>query len=163
MIQDGSGDGDTLLFATRELERHATRLVVHTYSLQYLMDALVDLIVLLPACRLEHKLQILIDRAICQQLEILEDDSHLPSQGRNLFPSDGQQVVPQHHRLVGFVDIELTIERSHQGSLTRAHASYQIDELAFFDLEVHVSQYANPMPLVNIRILITNQHIISIL
>ena len=93
MIEDGPRDGDTLLLTTRELEGHAAGFVVHSHSFQHLMDALVDLVMLLPASRLEHELQILIDGTVCEQLEILEDDTHLPSQGRNLLPSDGQQVT----------------------------------------------------------------------
>ena len=156
MIEDGPRDGDTLLFATRKLEGHATGLVVHSYSPQHLMDALVDLVMLLPTCRLEHELQILIDGTVCEQLEILEDDTHLPSQGRNILPSNGHQITSQYRRLVCFVDIEFAVECSHQGGLTRAYTSYQIDELAFVNLEVHVSQHADPMPLVYIRILITD-------
>ena len=130
-------------------------LVGHIHSLQHLCDALADAVVLLPACGLQHELEVLIHRTVCQQLEVLEHDAHLPSQGGNLLLTDGQQVVTEHHCLVGLVHLQLTVERTHQRGLTRTHTADEVDELSLIDLEVHVLQHTDAVSLVDVCVFVT--------
>ena len=157
-VEDSPCDGNTLLLTTGELEGHTVALVGHIHSLQHLCDTLADAVVLLPARGFQHELEVLVHRTVGQQLEVLEHHTHLPSEGRNLLLTDGQQVVTQHRCLVSLVHLQLTVERTHQRGLTGTHTADKIDELSFVHLEVHVLQHTDAVSLVDIRVLITDQH-----
>ena len=120
--------------------RHLIGFVLHPHLTQHLIDTLVDVGLVLPTRGLKHKQQVVVDRAVRQQLEILEHHTNLPSQHRHVLAADGRQVVVEDSRLAHF-NRHFGIHRLHQAALTASDTAYQIHELTFLKLKVHVFQH----------------------
>ena len=92
---------------------HLHQLVFQAHKSKHLVDAVVDLVVVFPARSLQHKAEVLPYGAVVEELEILEDDSHLFAERRNVLAADGGDVASQHFSFlsVALLDIQLTIER----------------------------------------------------
>ena len=163
IVQYAAGNGYTLLFTTRQFVGETVGTVQHIYILQYVVDAFVNLRLVLPSCSFQHETQVLANRAVCQQLEVLEDDTHLSAQGGNVLTLHLGQFVIQHDGLFGLVNIQLKIERLQQGALAGSHASNDINELALVDVEIYFLQHEDTILLVDIRFLIVYEHISYIL
>ena len=118
MIQDGAGDGHTLLLATRQFVGHLKKLLVQSYLLHHLANAVVDGIVIFPTCGLEHKAQVFIYGTVAEQLEVLEHHAQLAAQARDIFAADGLQVALQHDSLVGLVNIQFAVESFQERALS---------------------------------------------
>ena len=158
MIQNGAGDGHTLLLATRQFVGHLKQLLVQSYLLHHFADAVVDGIVIFPTCGLEHKAQVFIYGAVAEQLEVLEHHAQVAAQARNIFAADGLQVAIQHDSLVGLVNIQFAVECLQERTFTRAYATNHVNHLALVNLKVHPLEHLNARILVNVYILIINQH-----
>ena len=139
-VQQRAGNGDALLLASRELRRHLVALVEHAHVGEHFVDALVDGLFVAPTRSPEHEAQVLIDRVVVQELEVLEDDAHLLAQGGNLLAAYLREVATEHLCLVGlvFVDVYLAIHRLQERALSRAHLSDDVDELTLAGVEVDV-------------------------
>ena len=128
--------------------------LLHFHFFQHVLDALVNLGLLLPSRRLQHKGQVVIYRAVAQELEVLKDDAHLSAQGRDVFLFHGEKVVIQYHSIVGFVNVQLEIECLQECALAGSHASDDIDEFTFIYMEINILQDKDAVFLIYIRFLI---------
>lgn len=92
-VEQGAGDGDTLLLATREFARHLLGLVAHADFGQHLDDAAG----LSSHCRsirgLQDKTEVAIDGAVVEQLEVLKDDAHLLAKGGDATAAQSQHAL----------------------------------------------------------------------
>ena len=140
-VQDGPCNGDTLLLTARQLMGHLVLLVSHPHHLQYLVDAFLNLLLVLPSCGFQYETQVLCHRPIVQQLEVLEDDTHLLPQCRNLPPSYVHDVAVEYHCLLTALDVQFTIGSLQERALSRAHLTDDVDELAFLHVEVNIVQH----------------------
>ena len=89
---------------------HLVFLVYHPHGIENSVDALVALLPLAPACRLEHKLQVLLHGAVVKKLEVLEYDAHLLAQRGHRLALDVVDVVSQYDGLRRIVVVELAIQ-----------------------------------------------------
>ena len=92
IVQQGPCDADALLFATRKLVGHLVAFRLHIDLRQDFIDAGVDFVLLPPAGGLEDEGEVVIDRAVGQELEILEHDAQAPAKVGDLLPLDAPQV-----------------------------------------------------------------------
>ena len=120
LIEQRAGNGHTLLLATGEFVWALVFLVKKPHLVKHLVNALVYVFFLLPSCRLEYELEVAVDVAVVEQLEILEDDAHLSSQRRNVLTLYGGEVASEHlclTHLVG-IEVQLTVEGLEQRTLS---------------------------------------------
>ena len=89
--------------------RHLVLLLLHAHHLQHLVDAFLNLFLVLPSRSLQYEAQVFGYRTIVQQLEILEDDTHLLPQGRNLPTSYVHDIAVEYRCLFTALNVQLTI------------------------------------------------------
>ena len=106
--------------------------------MQYLVYALLYSVLVFPFCGFQHKLKVLLHRAVVQQLEVLEDYSHLAAQCRHVLSLQFEHVSSQHLCLLSLVgiEVEFCIHGLQQRTLSRAYLTYYIYELTLVSLEV---------------------------
>ena len=129
-----------LLLATAQLVRQLVALVAQAYFLQHLLDPLVHPLGIVPTGGLHHELQVLVHRAVREQLEILEHDAQLAAQVGDLAALQHVQVEAADMAFT-LCEREVTVERAHQAALACAGAAHQVDELARTYRQVHVVQH----------------------
>ena len=112
IVEQGTGDGHTLLFSTGELVRHLVDFLYHAYFVEHFLDALVSVLLVFPFGSLEHELEVLAHAAVVEQLEVLEDDAQFLAQGWNVLASDGLEVSAEDFCLVGLTlhEVKLAVE-----------------------------------------------------
>ena len=88
---------------------HLVLLVEHAYGLEHLFDALLAFVLVLPAGCFQDEFHVLLHGAVMEQLETLEDDSHLASQSRYVLTAQFQQVSSECFCFLGFFDVEFAI------------------------------------------------------
>ncbi len=115
---------------------HLVGLRFHPHGLQHLADAPVGRHAVLPSGRLQHEGEVVLHRTVRQQLEILENHPQFAAQERDFFRADGGQVVPA-DRCGTFAGPVLGNHGPDDGSLAGSHLSYDVHEVAFFDLHIH--------------------------
>ena len=157
-VEHGPGDGHALLFATTQLVGHTVGFVGHAHHAQHVVDAPAGVVALLPSRGLQHKLEVLAHSAVGQQLEVLEHDAHLPSQGRHMLALQCQQVAIEHSGIVGLVDIQLLVDGLQQRTLARPYPADDVDELALVDLQVDVGKHTRAVELTDVGILVIEEH-----
>ena len=79
-VEQGTGDGHALLFATGEFVRHPFGFVGDASLSECLGDTPIDVVGVFPAGSVEDKLEVASDGAIGKQLEVLEDDAEEATQ-----------------------------------------------------------------------------------
>src|SRR5438034_279778 len=87
---------------------------------------------------------ILEDREIGQQLEILEDHADLPAQERQVAPLQPAQILSLHRNRAGG-DLLLPDQETNQGRLPRTARPDQEDEILLGNLEGHIPQRDRPV------------------
>ena len=157
VVEDGAGDDDALLLAAGELVRHLVALGLHAHLLEHLGDALLAAVALLPAGGTEDESEVVVDVAVDEELEVLEDNANATAEGRYLAAADVAHVVAEHLGAAA-VDVELAVHGLHQAGLAGAHGADEIEELAAIDLEVDILEN-NVFLLVDIDGLVANEHI----
>ena len=75
LVEEGTGDGGSLLLAARKLVRQFVRLVLQSHGFQDVLDALGHGGFVFPARSLEREAEVVLYGTVHQQLEILEDDA----------------------------------------------------------------------------------------
>ena len=141
LVQDSPCNGDTLLLTARQLMRHLVFLFRHPHHLQHLVDAFLNLFLVLPSRGFQYETEVLGYCPVVQQLEILEDDTHLLSQGRDLPPSYVHDVAVEHHCLFAALNVQFAVGGLEEGALSRSHLTDDVDELTFLHMEVNIVQH----------------------
>lgn len=136
VVQDGTGNTDTLLFATGKLVDELVLLVGKLHHLEHFDDSLLAFGFLLPACRAEYEVEITMHSTVSKQLEVLEDDAHLLPEGRLMLCLEASHVEAKHFCLATF-DGQLAIDSLEERRLAAANRTCEVHHLAFFDAEVH--------------------------
>ena len=157
-VQDCTSDGYALLFTARELMGITVGKLFHLDILQHILDALFYLVFLTPSRSTKNKLQVVVNGTVAQQLEILEDNTHLTTQSRDIFTLQPHHIVIQHDSGLGFIDIQFKVERLQQRALTCANTSDDIDELALVNVEVNIFEHQHAIVLINLRLFIIYKH-----
>ena len=128
-VQEGTGYGDALLLAAGELMGHLAGFILHTYVLENFFDADGTLDGILPSGSLEDEGQIVFDRAVGQQLEILEYHTHLPAQHLDLLGGDALEVEAA-NLAFAFEQGILGDYRPDDGGLAGADLTYYVDKIS---------------------------------
>ena len=94
-----------------------------------------------------------------QQLEVLEDDTHLSAESWDTAPFDVGHFLAQNNGLLGIltVNVQFTVDGFQQRALTRSDTSDEIDELSLFGLKVYIFQN-QAFVLIYVYFLIVYQH-----
>ena len=119
---------------------HLVGLVGHAYGVEDGTDAFGTLLTAVHAGGTEHKVEIVLDRAVGEQLEVLEDDSDAAAQGGHLSALEVDEVIAEHLGLAGN-DGHVGIHRLQQRRLAGADLADDIYELALAHLERNVFQH----------------------
>ena len=111
-VEQGAGDGDTLLLATREFARHLLGLVAHADLCKHLDDAAVYLLIVGPSRGLQDKTEVAIDGAVVEQLEVLKDDAHLLAKGGDAASAQSQHALAKDVGTFGVlgIDVKLAVD-----------------------------------------------------
>ena len=136
-VEDGTGDDDALLLATREFMGHLIPLGLHANLFQNLFDTELALALVVPSCGFEHEVEVVVYVAVNEELEILEYDADAFAQGRNLAPTDACEVIAQHFGAAA-VYVQLAIHGLQEARLTRTYLTDEVYELAFLNLQVDI-------------------------
>jgi len=120
--------------------RHLVALVAKAHLLQHFLHLGIHGLAVLPSGAAHHEGEVLVHRAVPQQLEILEHDADLAPQEGNLPPLQLAQVEAGH---VPFALLEgqVAVQGAHQAALAAAGAAHQINELPGANGKVHVVQH----------------------
>lgn len=137
-VDEGAGDGDALLLAAGQLARHPPLLAPEADQLQDLRYGLADL-----AARFADDLlgegDVLGDRLVGQQAEVLEDGPQLAPHVRDLPVGELREVLAEDvHLAVG--GPFLAQDEPQEGGLAGAGGADQEDELALGDVEGDISE-----------------------
>jgi len=132
VVEQGSGDGDTLLLASGELVGELVGFAFEGDEAEDFVDATVDSFFVTPVCGAEHEAEVVFDCAFHKELEVLENDAHLAAKVGYLSVGDGQQVVAAD---LGFL-ADGTVFADYgpdYGCFAAADFACEVDELAFVD------------------------------
>ena len=142
-VEQGAGDGDTLLLATREFARHLLGLVAHADFGQHLDDAAIYLLIVGPSRGLQDKTEVAIDGAVVEQLEVLKDDAHLLAKSGDATAAQSQHALAKDVGTFGVlgIDVELAVDGLQQRTLTRTDTADEVDKLTLVDLKIDILQY----------------------
>ena len=113
--------------------------VKHTHLLEHLFDTTLNVGIVSPSGGIEHKAQIVNNRPVGQQTEILKHNTNIAAQIRNLLAADAVEVIIQHTGLAGCYG-HLGIHRLEQSALARTNPSGEIQKLTFGNLEIDLAQ-----------------------
>ena len=138
-IEQGTRNHHTLLLTTRELVRHLIRLLLHTHLLEHVHDIAAHGTFILPARCLQDKQEVLLHIAVAEQLEVLEDHTHLTAQIGYLAATQLKQVIVQ-GRSHSALHRQFAINGLHQTGLTTTDTAQEIDHLARGDGEIDICQ-----------------------
>ncbi len=129
--------GDTLLLAARQLVGAFIALVNHIDLGKHLTNTLVHIYLLAPPCCLEDELEIIVDGAIGEKLEILEHDSHTTAEEWDVVRAELLEIVAGDETGLA-VKGELGIESLQQARLAATDTTNDIDKLACLNLDIHI-------------------------
>ena len=93
LVQQSAGDGQPLLFASRQGMGHFVALRAESDSIEASLNAAFPGGAFAPARHTQHEIQVVMCRAIWKQGKILEHDTEVPAQGVHIFTGDVGQVV----------------------------------------------------------------------
>ena len=136
LLDDGARDGDALLLTAGEFVREAARLLGEADEFERLGHGRAHRAPT-PAEDLEDERDVLGDRLVLEQPEILEDDADVAAQRRHLAARHRHEVSP------GDVDLagrrrHLVRHETHERALARAGLADEEDELSALDVEADV-------------------------
>ena len=97
--------------------------------MQYFVDTIFYLSLILPPGGTEHELKIVIHRTVGEQLEILKYDTQLTTQLRNMLALDMQHIISQHLGIARR-HIQFTVKGFEQTRLTRTDFTDEVDKLS---------------------------------
>ena len=75
IVEDGSGNGNSLLFSARKFMWKIISLVSQFYNLEHFFDTVSNVILLFPSCSFQNEFKIFGHCSVWQQLKILKDDT----------------------------------------------------------------------------------------
>ena len=107
---------------------------------QLLVNAIVNTLLVSPSRGFQHEVEVTVDGAVAQQLEVLEDDSHLAAQLGNILAVQLGDVLVQYDSLDGALYVHLEVDGLQQRALACSHTSNQVDELSLCHVEVDILQ-----------------------
>ena len=137
VVQQGPRDADALLLASREFVGHLVAFRLHIDLRQHLGDACIYLMLLPPAGSLEDEGKVVIDRAVRQELEILEHDAQAPPEVGDLLPLDAPQVEVEQACLAR-ADGDFAIEGFQEAALPRPDFPDDVNKLSVLQGEAGV-------------------------
>src|SRR5262249_55216665 len=137
-VDERAGDRHALLLTTRQLRREAVSLLGQTDEVEDLRHLGAD-DVLRPADHLERERDVLVDRLVREQLEVLEDTADVAAQLRNLPSAEAADVAPGDEHTTSGRDL-VTKQQLEERRLPRARRAHEEDELALQDLEREIAQ-----------------------
>ena len=135
LVEEGAGDGDALLFAAGELVRHLVGLAAHAYVIQHFRDALADGLAVFPAGGPEDEIEVVLDAAVRQQLEVLEHDAEFAAEVGDVLVADAFEGIAADFAFALFQDI-LGDHGPDERSLAGADLADDVDEVAGTDFHV---------------------------
>ena len=112
-------------------------LINHIDLGKHLADTLVHIDLLTPSCSLEDELEIIVDGAVGEKLEILEHDSHTTAEEGDVVRAELLEIVAGDETGLA-VKGELGIESLQQARLAATDTTDDIDKLACLDLDVYI-------------------------
>ena len=107
----------------------------HADIVQHLADARVDPPLVFPSGRAEDEFEVILDGAVHQQLEILENDAELAPQVGDVFAAQGAQVIPANGPFAG-KEVVFGRDGPDDGGLAGADLAHDVDEVAGEDVHV---------------------------
>lgn len=143
-----------LLLTTRKFVRHFEPFGPEPDPIQNFLFPLSHGGLLLPSSGPHDKTQVRTNGTIGQKLEILEYDPQPPSEVGDLFLFKTRQII-SYDLAFSFFQGKFSVKGLQKAALTTTGLSDQIDELPFFQLEVHIAQ-DQIIPLKNAGILKMN-------
>ena len=137
-VDERAGDRDALLLTAGELVRQSLLLAVQADQGEHLRDRLLDE----RAGRaddLQRERDVLEDRLVRQQAEILEHRADVAAEVGDLPGGEGPQISPEHHD-TAVARIVFAEDQPQAGGLPRTGRADEEDELSALHLEVDVAQ-----------------------
>lgn len=131
--------GDTLLLAARQLVRAFIALVDHIDLGKHLTDTLIHIDLLAPSCSLEDKLEVIVDRAVGEKLEILEYDSHTATEEGDIVGTELFEIIACDETRLA-VKGEFGIESFQEARLAATDTTDDIDKLACLNLDIDITE-----------------------
>lgn len=92
-----------------------------------------------PSGSFEYELEVVVDGAVGEELEILEHDAHASSQERDIGGAQIEEVVASDEAGFAF-EGEFGVECFEEAGFAAADTAYEVDELSLFDFEVYVAE-----------------------
>ena len=138
-VQEGTGEDNALLLAAGKLVGHFILFVCHADLVEDAEDALVDFLFVFPAGGTEDELQVLVDIAVDQELEVLERHPAFAAQKGDLGFADALQLEAGNLCLAEGQG-QLGIEGAQEGAFAAADFAGEVNELALEDFKVDILQ-----------------------
>ena len=135
VVEQGTGDGDALTFASREVIWHVLALVLQAYLIQDQIDAVTDFVFVIPSCSFEHELEIGFDAPVHKQLEVLEDNSEASPQFGDILCAQFGKIEAADRPFAVFQPV-FRHYGPYYGSLSRTDFPDYVDE--FSGVDVHI-------------------------
>src|SRR6478672_4325926 len=155
-VDEGPGDGNTLLLTTGELVRQALLHARESDELERLGHGLAD-----AGAAAAEDLQgvgdVLKDRLVGQQAEVLEDAADLAAQGRDLALRQAVEVATGDEDAAPR-DVLLLHDELHHRGLARTGRAHDEGELAPRDLEIDVVERRTRGPRIGLRDVLEEDH-----
>ena len=139
-VEQCSGYGDALLFATAEFVWVFVNFFGQLDEVEHFVDALPTLSLALPAGGSEYEVEVLAHGVVGQQLKVLEDDAQLLAQFGDVFSLELAQIEAQDFGAAG-AEGQFAVEGLEQGALAGAYLADDVDELAFVDVKFNVLKH----------------------
>ena len=136
-IEQSTSNDHALLFSARKCVWHSPSFCFHTDQSQNFSDSFLALLLRLPSCSFQHEVQVIVDRSVGQQPEVLKDDSKVASKVRYLTALYLFEIVIKYSR-IAIGNRQFGIYGLEERALAGSHLSDQIDEFTFFYSEVDI-------------------------
>ena len=137
-LTNARGDGHALLLAARELGREAAGLLGQTDEVEHLRHLGADHVAG-PPDDLHGEGDVLVDRLVGQQLEVLEDAADVPAQLGHLPVAELGDVATGDDDAAG-AGLLLPEEEAEEGGLPGTRRPDEEDEFALLDLRGHLAE-----------------------
>ena len=136
-VHDGARNGDALLLAAGKLIGIAVQLVGEAHEAQHLGHLRLDDVPAL-ADNLQGEGDVLEDRLVRQELEVLEHAADVAPQVGHAPVAHGGQILVSHVDLARG-GLDLAGEQADEGGFARSGVAHEEDELAGEDLQGHIA------------------------
>jgi len=139
IVEQGTGNDDALLLTTGERIRHARLASCHIDEVEYPGATTATVVGMLTTGGTEHEVEVGLDAAIGEELEILKDDANLSAKIGQLAWLEGKEVVlVEDSGFISLPQIEIAVDGTEKGRLACPYPTDEINELTLMDGEVHV-------------------------